>query len=671
MHCISTHSPIPLLGSRRSKVPPPPPPPPRPEAPRPTPPPKETAAPASAQENEPSPVPPLPRTSLIRDIDQELRDGAESFVQEDDIVPALSPACAAAAFFELLSANDFDGPTGVLPPTSLANVPTPCKKGTAETCRATIASKEAEARTRLAALSCSVVSAEKAVADMENESELEAERAAAKQKREEERRNTEIMFTNAATVIQAAARRHSVRSAYNRIRAATVIQSAARRHCARSAYIRVRAATVIIQSAVRRHCARSAYIRVRAATISLQAFARQCLAKNKQYRNRAYINSTATKIQALARGVHTRRQVQAELASIVFLQAFARGTMVRNRKKACDMAITPFQALVRGRIDRNRVKVIKWHSINKRPYRKSSNARKLSVSFGPSSPVAIDESPDVTMSGDLINIFLDASQGSEGAKDRAIAAKKVLIRNTSLYVSYVNALISAKIEVGGNSETILSNSTSIEAVVNELVCFLAMLAQDIRRVFIPSAKIHSAHSVLVENCPKLYAELCRALGCKSGYIPTVDEYFHHADSLGDEDLKVRYELTRTTYAVLFKSKPPVEFWPAPSTPDCSNVGVSFEKVDEKFHLSFLNEDNLHDDDDNDDDSFNDEYYDEEESVDVGTNIFDMNTGVLVRELQYLVEDPQSIGKVVDELRNVGLMVGETVKKSALMSFFDS
>ena len=374
--------------------------------------------------------------------------------------------------------------------------------------------------------------------------------------------------------------------------------------------------------------------------------------------------------------------MQAELASIVFLQAFARGTMVRNRKKACDMAITPFQALVRGRIDRNRVKVIKWYNTNKRPSPKPSNARKLSVSFAPSSPVSIEKSPDVIMSGDLMNILLDASQGSEGAKDRAIAAKKVLIRNTSLYVPYINALMSAKIEVGGNLETVLSNSIGIEAIVNELVCFLAMLGQDTRRVFIPGAKIHSAHSVLVEKCPHLYAEMCRALGCKSGYIPMVDEYFHHTDGLGDEDLKARYELTRATYAVLFKSKPPLEFWPAPSAPDCSNVGVRFAKLDENHHLSFLNEENLHDDhddDDNDDDTFNDEYYDEEESVDVstvyGTTVFDMYPGVLARELQYLAVD-QSIGKVVDELRNVGLKVGETlgkasVEKSALMSFFDS
>ena len=708
-------------GKRRSKTVPPPPPP-RP----PPPPPKETAASAFAEENGPSPLPPPPppRTSLIRHIDQELRDGAESFVQEDDIIPAsLSPACVekktevddeeqvrgsansssckviaagpalskssggnadlppismacdytcttinsptpspttkatsdrvtvmlrekeAAARFELLSSSiatanmaldDFDGPTTVLPPTSLANVPTPCKKGTAETCRprAAIASKEVEARARLALLSCSVVSAERAFAAMENETELEAERAAAKLKREEERRTTEVMFTNAATVIQAAARRH---------------------------------------------CARRAYNRIGAATISLQAFARQCLAKNKQYRIRAYIHSSATRIQALARGVNTRRQVQAELASIVFLQAFARGTMVRNRKKACDMAITPFQALVRGRIDRNRVKVIKWYNTNKRPSPKPSNARKLSVSFVPSSPVSIEKGPDVIMSGDLMNILLDASQGSEGAKDRAIAAKKVLIRNTSLYVPYINALMSAKIDVGGNLETVLSNSIGIEAIVNELVCFLAMLGQDTRRVFIPGAKIHSAHSVLVEKCPHLYVEICRALGCKSGYIPMVDEYFHHTDtSLGDEDLKARYELTRTTYAVLFKSKPPLEFWPAPSAPDCSNVGVRFEKLDEKHHLSFLNEENLHDDDDNDNDTFNDDYYDEEESVDVstvyGTTVFDMYPGVLVRELQYLAEDQSR--KVVDELRNVGLKVGETlgkasVKKSALMSFFDS
>mmetsp|Transcript_4481 Transcript_4481/g.12618 ORF Transcript_4481/g.12618 Transcript_4481/m.12618 type:complete len:686 (+) Transcript_4481:172-2229(+) len=635
-----------LGGKRNSKAVPPPPPP------------KKTTSPTAAKEGGPSPLPPLPPPTFpIRDIDQELRDGAESFVgEQEDTMGVQSSANSdpnevivaeptllnsfggvrkatgdratvvvskekdAAARFALLSSSiataqtaldDFDGRTTALAPISLACAPAPCKKVTGNGAAA-IASKEVEARARFALLSCSVVSAQKALAAIENEDKLETERVAAEQKREEERRATEIMFINAATVLQSAARRMVARRNYSVLRAATIL---------------------------------------------LQAFARQ-------RRIRVQIHASATRIQALARGVYTRRQVQAEVASIVFLQALARGTIVRNRKRTCDMAIAPIQALVRGRIDRNRVKVIKWYHTNQRPAPKSSNASKPYVSFAPSSPVSIKENPNVRMSGDLINILLDASQGSERAKDRAIAAKKVMIRNTSLYVSYINALISAQIEVDGTLETVLSSSTSIEAIVNELVCFLAMLGQDIRRVLIPSAKIHCAHSVLVENCPRLYVEMCQAMGCRSGFIPMVDEFFHCR--LG-EDLKAQYELTRTSYAVLFKSKPPVEFWPAPSTSGRNDVGVSFEKLDDN-HLFFLNEDNLHDDED-EDDTFSGDYYDEEESIDVstvhGANVFDMDPAALARELRYLAEE-QSIEKVVDELRNVGLkVVGEAMRKASV------
>ena len=370
-----------------------------------------------------------------------------------------------------------------------------------------------------------------------------------------------------------------------------------------------------------------------AATV-LQAASRRMIAQRNYSAIKAqHMFASAACIQSLARGTMVRRRVKAQISSIVLAQAYARGMIIRNRKKAAAIAIVPLQAIVRGHIDRKRVKVIKWYHAKSKP------------SFALSSSASVFKGDNVP--GDMVHLLLEASKGSERARERAIAAKKVLVRNTSLYVSFINALL---------SETVLSISTSIDAIVDELLCFLAMLVQDNYQAFVPSFKIHYAHNILVEKCPDLYVEVCQSMGCKS-HIPIVDAYFTNSVA-GSEDLKARYELTRTCYAVFFKSKPPVEFWPAAS----SN---SNEVARDEKHLSFLNEENFDDDGTG---TVNDLDYDDElsfEGCTIYTNVFDMKPKAIAQELRYLAEEQGIDTKmIIDELRNVGLKVEETVGKAA-------
>lgn len=509
-----------LSSKRKGKVAPPPPPP------------------------KNSTQPDLAPTSSIRDIDHELRDDADSFVGEEISVPTLGEE-------------------------KVADEKTP----NASIDRDAIARKEQEATSRLALLTSSIATAQKALGNIEEEAALKADFIAAAKKHEEERRITEAKFSNAATVLQAASRRMIAKKNYSAIKAQHIFASAA------------------------------------------------C-------------------IQSLARGIMVRRRVKAQISSIVLAQAYARGMIIRNRKNAAEIAIVPLQAIVRGHIDRKRVKVIKW-------YHAKSSTPKSFVSLAP-------KGVDVT--GDMVHLLLEASKGSERAKECAVAAKKVLIRNTSLYVSFINALLSAQIDVYGTMETVLSTSTSIDTIVDELLCFLAMLVQDNYQAFVPSFKIQCAHSIFVEKCPDLYVEVCRAMGCKSN-VSIVDVYYTNSVA-GDEDLKARYELTRTCYAVFFKSKPPVEFWPATSS-NGNNVAR------EENHLSFLNEENLDDDGTG---TLNELDYDDEfsfEGCTIYTNVFDMNPKAFAKELRFLAEEQGIDTKmIVDELRNVGLKVEETVGKAA-------
>jgi len=586
-----------LGGKRKSKVVPPPPPP------------KKSTAPTAAKEGRCTHLPILFPTSLVRNVDQELREDADSFVSEAASITLSTTNLGEEKVDDdekLFDDKDHDeeedyatyvrGLSNPMPDEAVVAKRTyvkcanssPSGDMKAHDDRDVIARKEQEAASCLALLSSSILTAQEALANIDQE-----------RIREEERRDAEIKFTNAATLLQASARRMNARYNISTLRAATT---------------------------------------------------------------EARIYSSAARIQSLARGVMIRRRVKAEISSVIFLQAFARGTIIRNRKKACDMAITPMQAIVRGYIDRKKVKVIKWYR-TKPSKSKSSDATRRSVSFVPSSSTSFSKGmqhEDVT--GDMINLLLEATQGSDRARGCAIAAKKVLIRNTSLYVSFINSLLSAQVERDEYLETVFSVSTCIDAIMNELLCFLAMLVQDSRQVFIPSSKIYYAHSVLVEECPQLYVEVCKAMGCESE-IPMVDTYY---TIIGDEDLKARYELTRASYAVFFKSKPPLEFWPAPSSTGGNEVGVSIEDAGDN-HLFFLNEESLYDDDTG---TFNDYECDDDKSGDGstsyndwGNNIFDMNPTALVQELRYLAED-QGIDTIVNKLRNVGLKVEETAKKAA-------
>ena len=188
-----------------------------------------------------------------------------------------------------------------------------------------------------------------------------------------------------------------------------------------------------------------------------------------------------------------------------------------------------------------------------------------------------------------IEVILDPNE-SENAKNSAAIAKKALLLRKTDYFAYLNALLKAHA-----AEDILSKSGGIESIINELLCFLAMKALGKRPV--PSVKIHRAWRVLVQTRPLAYIEMCKAMGASAG-LDIDDNGFAVDDESFDPDMgqkdslksiqadmiEERYESTRTTYAALFQSQPPSEFWP-------SSFDVVVEQVSEN-HLEFLNEDNL-------------------------------------------------------------------------------
>jgi hypothetical protein len=142
-------------------------------------------------------------------------------------------------------------------------------------------------------------------------------------------------------------------------------------------------------------------------------------------------------------------------------------------------------------------------------------------------------------------------------------------------------------------EAILSETQGLEAILNELVCFLAMKA--LGKSPVPSVKIHRAWRVLVQTRPLAYIEMCKAMDVSSGFAIDNENF----DAEGDEDDSLdiilsnmtneRYESTRTTYAALFESNPPSEFWPPTSG---GGSGVVERGEVPGNHLEFLNEVNL-------------------------------------------------------------------------------
>ena len=262
-----------------------------------------------------------------------------------------------------------------------------------------------------------------------------------------------------------------------------------------------------------------------------------------------------------------------------------------------------------------------------------------------------------------IEVILDPKE-SENAKNSAATAKKVLLLRKTDYFAYLNALLKAHAV-----EDILSKSGGIEIIINELLCFLALKALGKRPV--PSVKIHRAWRVLVQTRPLAYIEMCKAMETSAGFViddngfAVDDEGFdpdmNQKDSSIQADMiQERYESTRTTYAALFQSQPPSEFWP-------STFDVVVEH-DSDNHLEFLNEENLHkklptclpqDEDGSDANSVGSSVGSDDISLK------SMDAADLLDELQYLAKEHGidianlSYDSIVDDVQRMKLWVGST------------
>ena len=294
-------------------------------------------------------------------------------------------------------------------------------------------------------------------------------------------------------------------------------------------------------------------------------------------------------------------------------------------------AIVRLQAYARGRRARRHYKILRWyHGLDKSPCPKTPgnrstvsaskdigkapnrmNGPKTAKSASPKEPsrpisstapptcipessgafrAPTEKSPPIMAP---IEDFLDP-EDSEKAKKYAATAKKVLLLRTTDYVAYLNALLKAHAV-----EDILSESKGIDAILNELLCFLAVKA--LGKSPVPSMRIHRAWCLLVLTRPLAYIEMCKAMDASSGFAINDENFDPNPE--GDEDdsldtilsntTKERYECTRITYAALFQSSPPSEFWP----PTSGGGGVVERGEVPGNHLEFLNEENLPRDED--------------------------------------------------------------------------
>ena len=216
--------------------------------------------------------------------------------------------------------------------------------------------------------------------------------------------------------------------------------------------------------------------------------------------------------------------------------------------------------------------------------------KKMTVLFGGLDETKPSKDTSKPISSTTPPVTAPTPEESEEAKIYAATAKKVLLLRTTDYVAYLNALLKAHAV-----DAILSERQGIEAILNELVCFLAMKA--LGKSPVPSVKIHRAWRLLVLTRPLAYIEMCKAMDACSGFAIN-DENFDAEEDEDDSQLslsassirtiKERYESTRTTYAALFQSNPPSEFWP----PTSGGGGVVGRGEVLGNHLEFLNEENL-------------------------------------------------------------------------------
>ena len=273
---------------------------------------------------------------------------------------------------------------------------------------------------------------------------------------------------------------------------------------------------------------------------------------------------------------------------------------------------------------------------------------------GYSSFIPVDFSP-LERSMKVIEGAIFGSEESEEAQRCAAAAKRALLRRTTDYIAFLNALLKAHA-----NEEILSRNEGIDAIVNELLCFLAM--KTLGKGPVPSIKIHRAWRILVQSRPFVYIEMCKAMGVSSGFSVEDEKFNPDEDGHGQEAnmIKEKYESTKSAYTTLFQSTPPTEFWPS-----IYNEDDKKSKIPEN-HLDFLREENLPQ---NNDDLFSEIGSDAMTSVSGMTydddSLATMEPAALLSELQYLAEEQNidianlSYDNIVDDIKKLRVWVDKT------------
>lgn len=158
---------------------------------------------------------------------------------------------------------------------------------------------------------------------------------------------------------------------------------------------------------------------------------------------------------------------------------------------------------------------------------------------------------------DWRSILLDP-EAPQIVRECSAAARYALQKHAAEYASY-------RVKLMRRFANHDSPPSNIHGLIDQLLRFLAMKVLIIGQP-VPSSAVFVAWDVLATHHSQAYANMCKAMGNDSA-IDIENEYYTHSQDAHSQgptspsDIKERYDLTLTSYRVLYNAEPPMEFWP--------------------------------------------------------------------------------------------------------------
>jgi len=182
---------------------------------------------------------------------------------------------------------------------------------------------------------------------------------------------------------------------------------------------------------------------------------------------------------------------------------------------------------------------------------------------------------------DWRSILIDP-EAPQIVRECSAAARYALQKHAAEYTSY-------RVKLMRRFATQNSAPSNIHGLIDELLRFLAMKVLIIGKP-VPSSSVFVAWDVLATHHSQAYTNMCKAMGNDSA-IDVEHEYYTRNQDMPSQgptssssDIKGRYDLTLTSYKILFDAEPPMEVWPVDAD-DARTVTSDFD--DDTEILSIL------------------------------------------------------------------------------------